>query len=140
MNRSAVLFVLVAIVAAPAMAVDFGVRGGIVFDPLDAFVGIEALTPIQGRLFFNPNVEYVSADDDFVTLNADVHYDFDSGLRNRYLWAGAGLALVVGNGSDLGVNILAGIGIRTGRTIPYAQAKLLVADDTKLSLGAGIRF
>jgi hypothetical protein len=127
--------------ALPAVAADFdwGVRGGLYLDPTDFFLGVEALTPISGNFFFNPNIEHVFSDDSFTSVNADVHYDF--GRRGRhFMWAGAGLALILDNDTDVGANLLAGVGRRWGTLIPYAQAKVVLADDTKVAIGGGIRF
>lgn len=151
--KSAVrLFVFAAVVAAcvsvPAQAqVDWGVRAGMYLDETEPFVGAEAIMPISRSWFFNPNVELVLADDEFVTINADVHYDFGS-RRDRFTWLGAGLAAIVGDegdnrgddDTDFAVNLLGGIGGRWGSTVPYAQVKAILADETEVAIGAGLRF
>jgi hypothetical protein len=62
-------------------------------------------------------------------------------------WLGAGLALVdrenrFGNGSsDVGLNLLGGVGFLRGRPVrPYLQAKILLSDDTEGVVAVGIRF
>ena len=62
-----------------ASAVDFGVRGGWYFDAGKPFLGVEAITPVARRIFFNPNLEYVFLGDDqnLLTINSDFHYDFN---------------------------------------------------------------
>lgn len=124
---------------------DFGVRTGMYIDVGDPFIGFEALTPIAGNFFFNPNVEWVFIDGgDLATLNADVHYDLDLDT-DYYVWVGAGLAAIYENLGesefDIGANALGGIGWRVGSWIPYAQAKILISDVNDEVVGAvGIRF
>lgn len=142
--------ILLAFASMPAFAQfgsewDFGVRTGLYIDTGDPFIGFEALTPITGNWFFNPNVEWVFAEGgDLATLNADVHYDLNLRTRN-FVWVGAGLAGIYDNFGDsefdIGANILAGIGMRYGTWIPYAQAKVLVSDANDEIVGAvGVRF
>ncbi|MHB0970122.1 MAG: hypothetical protein ACYC7A_21065 [Thermoanaerobaculia bacterium] len=145
--KSAVRVLLVvaafAAFAVPAQAqVDWGIRGGVYLDETDPFLGLEALTRISGNWFFNPNVEFVFSDDEFTTVNADVHYDFAQ-RGEHTMWAGAGLAGIfgaAGDDSEFGANLLFGIGRRWGSMIPYAQAKAIIADDNEVVVGGGIRF
>lgn len=143
--------ILLAFASMPAFAQfgsewDYGLRTGLYIDTGDPFIGVEAITPITGNLFFNPNVEWVFVDGgDLATLNADVHYDLN--LRtDYYVWVGAGLAGIYDNLSgdsefDIGANLLGGIGWQYGTWIPYAQAKVLVSDANDEVVGAlGIRF
>jgi hypothetical protein len=132
----------------PASAVDLGVRGGYYFEVGDPFLGVEVITPVARRIFFNPNLEYVFVGEglSYLTLNADFHYDFPMRGSN-FVWAGAGLGLVridpegPDNGdTDPALNLLAGVGFRTGKVIPYFQAKLIVEDDTEFVLAFGVRF
>ena len=146
--------VAVTLAATPAAAVDFGVRGG-VYDDADAgFIGGELLMGVTGRWFFNPNLEYVFVDDGSLwTLNADVHYDFPSrdGLA---LWAGGGPAVIFretdpprscprcegDDETDIGLNLLGGVGLIRGSMRPYLQGKLILSDGTEASLAVGLRF
>lgn len=127
--------------ALPAMAadIDWGVRGGAYLDPTDPFLGVEALMPISGNFFFNPNIEHVFADDSFTTVNADVHYDFGQ-KGEHFIWAGAGVAVLLDNDTDVAPNLLFGVGRTWGSLIPYAQAKVILDDDTIGVIGGGIRF
>lgn len=123
-----------------------GARFGIYTDVSEAFLGGELLVGVDHRLFFNPNVEVVLVDDgSYMTFNADFHYDFPQ--RSTTFWLGAGLAVIridppgpFGADSDVGANLLAGLGFRAGSVIPYLQAKVIVGDDTELALAAGLRF
>lgn len=144
------LTVLLALASMPAFAQfgeewDFGVRTGYYIDTGDPFIGFEALTPITGNFFFNPNVEWVFADGgDLATINADVHYDLDLNT-DYYVWVGAGLAGIYDNFGDsefdIGANLLGGIGWQFGTWIPYAQAKLLVSDvNDEVVAAVGVRF
>jgi hypothetical protein len=129
--------------AAPAEGqrnIDWGVRGGVWFDETDAFVGVEAITPLTDKIFFNPNVEVIFRDqDEDIAINADAHYDFDAGT-DRFIWAGAGVAALLGDDDDFGVNVIGGYGVDLGSVIPYGQFKVFFADDAEASFGVGIRF
>lgn len=143
-----------AIPAAPASAVDFGVRGGVYDDADSAFVGGELLFQISPRWYFNPNLEYVFVDDgDLFTLNGDFHYDFDTS-GNVAVWAGGGPAVLLidddddrgrrrdddDGDTDFGANLLAGVGMKSGAVRPYLQGKVILADETEAVLAVGIRF
>jgi len=140
-------------VAAPAEAVDFGVRAGVYTDEGDGFVGGELLFPLTERWYFNPNVEWVFVDNgDLFTVNGDFHYDFDTDF-NGYVWAGGGPALIVrdndpprrrgGNDdaeTDVGLNLLGGVGWQVEGLTPYVQGKVLISDDSEAVLAVGLRF
>lgn len=140
---------VVVLAPAPAQAqVDFGVRGGFYSDSEAGFVGLELLFGLTRQWFLNPNFEYVFVDDgDLSTVNLDVHYDLRTGNAPYYLWLGGGPALVLrddergGDDTELGLNLLAGLGFGKGEAIrPYVQGKILVADETEAVLGVGVRF
>lgn len=124
--------------------VRFGIRAGEYTDVSEPFLGAEIITPIGGNWFFNPNVEWVFLDDgDLATINADIHYDFSTGSR-AFVWAGGGLAVVYENvgesETDLGANVLAGVGWNVGEVIPYVQIKGLLGDRDDFVVMGGIRF
>jgi hypothetical protein len=132
----------------PARAVDFGVRAGVVVDDSDPYVGLELLAPIgHPGWYFNPNVEFVDADSgDRLSANLDVHYDFQTGT-NYTIWGGAGAAWVHTDAprggkdqDDAALNLLGGIGWKLEGMTPYAQIKVVVADDSTIQAGVGIRF
>ena len=134
--------------AAPAAAVDLGVRGGYYFDVEEPFVGVELITPVARRIYFNPNLEYVFVGEglSYLTLNADFHYDFPTRGSN-FVWAGAGLGLVRvdpdgpdNSDTEPALNLLAGVGWRTGGVIPYVQAKVIVDGGSEFVLAFGVRF
>lgn len=139
--------VLVAAAGVPASAADLGVRGGYYFDASEPFLGVELITPVHRRIFFNPNVEWVFVEDTtYLTFNADFHYDFPM-RGSTMVWAGAGLGLLYADpegddnsDTDPALNLLAGIGFRTGGVIPYFQAKLIVNGGSEFALAFGIRF
>ncbi len=140
-----------ALPADPASAVDFGLRAGVYDDADEVFVGGELLFQLAPRWFFNPNLEYVFVDDgDLITVNGDVHYDFPVDF-NGYVWAGAGLAVISDDrprpprrrdddDTDVGVNLLAGVGWRANGLVPYIQGKVILADETEAVLAFGLRF
>jgi hypothetical protein len=143
MAAAVLLSVLAA--AAPARADMFGVRAGFYTDVEEPFIGVEFLAGIGNRVYFNPNFEYVFTDDpDFMTFNADFHYDFRTRGR-AYVWAGAGLGVLYTNpeagdgNTDLGLNLLFGLGLK-GDVVPYVQGKVIVSDDTEFVIGVGLRF
>jgi len=140
---AALLFTLPVAAQADPM---FGVRLGLYTKASDPFLGGELLFRIVPDLYFNPNLEVVLGSGRYLTLNADVHYDLPAG-RRTFVWIGGGLAVVdrkpegAGEGhTDLGVNLLAGLGARHGRVVPYAQAKVILKDDSEFVIGVGLRF
>jgi hypothetical protein len=150
--RSAVL--AAAAVAASAFAlparadVDPDVRAGVYTDGSDGFVGAGVLWDLgnRGRWYANPNLEAVLVDNgNFFTLNGDVHYDMDVDTP-FFLWVGGGPAVLWADPdrgdseTDFGVNLLAGIGARRGTVRPFAQVKLVIADDSQLVFALGLRF
>ena len=145
-------FALVAALAAPAAVsadegVMFGVRGGYYFEVEDPFLGAELLLRLGHRFYFNPNFEYVFVDNrDYMTFNADFHYDFPTDGRN-FVWAGAGLALVridpenrQPTDTDAAANLLLGAGLGGRGVVPYLQGKLILKDNTEFVLAVGLRF
>jgi len=140
MTAIASLFTLTA-----AAQVHWGVRAGEYTDTSKPMVGVEAITPIARSLYFNPNVEWVLADGgDLATFNADVHYDFDT-RSNVFAWFGGGLAAIYDNihgsdNTDLGVNVLGGVGWDLDTVIPYVQIKRIISDDDEFVIAGGIRF
>jgi hypothetical protein len=138
--------ILLAVPAAAQADPRFGVRFG--YYTADApFLGAELLLRIVPEIYFNPNVEAVLVHDGhYFTANGDFHYDFRSG-RRTFTWLGAGLAIVDRDAEgpaegdiDVGFNLLAGIGARRGRVIPYAQLKLILRSDSQFVIGVGLRF
>jgi len=134
--------------ARSASAIDFGVRAGAYVEDQDPFVGLELLSAMgSSDWYFNPNVEFVFAEErDRVALSFDFHYDF---LRtgSYYVWGGGGLAGIhtdsgrgQGSKTDLGIDLLGGVGWRLEGFTPYAQLKIVVAEDSELVAGVGIRF
>lgn len=138
-----VVLALAAVALTPASAqaqVDWGARVGLVLDGTEPLFAVEAIMPISGNFFFNPNVEHVFGDEDFTSINADVHYDFDAGRRDRFFWVGAGAAAILADDTDFGANAFVGYGVDTGSLIPYVQGKVLFADSTEASISLGVRF
>lgn len=143
----------------PALAeaqfdIDLGIRGGLYSDAEAGFVGAELLIPVTRSWYFNPNYEYVFVDDgDLSTLNIDAHYDLP--LRSPfYVWLGGGVAVIFAEDeirrgrridteeeTDVGLNLLAGLGFGKGQAIrPYVQGKLVIADETEAVIAVGLRF
>ena len=148
---TALSMAVMSLAARPAAAdVDVGVRGGYYTDAEEGFLGVDLLMQIQDtRWFFNPNLEYVFVDPgDLATLNLDVHYDLDTDNDDLYIWLGGGPAIIFRdddrpNGddeTDLGLNLLGGIGWQLESVVPYFQAKAIIADDNEVVLAVGVRF
>lgn len=124
-----------------------GLRIGYYTDAEKVFLGGELLTPVARSIYFNPNVEYVLADNfTYMTFNGDFHYDFPS-RHPSFVWVGAGLAASYVNpdgpadgSTDVGLNLLAGVGLSHGPTIPYFQGKVILSDNTEFVIGFGVRF
>lgn len=125
-----------------------GVRGGAYFEVDEPFIGVELLFPLGGRLWFNPNFEWVFVDRrDVASLNADLHYDLDTSGAYMF-WLGAGLGLRYNKlerpGADgdwdPGLNLLAGVGFGSGGFVPYIQAKYYIGDFNEFVLAGGFRF
>ena len=139
--------ILLAVPAATQADPRFGVRVGYYTEAEDPFIGAELLFRIVPEIYFNPNVEVVLVDNGrYLTANGDFHYDFYQS-RRTFLWLGAGLAVLnrdpegpADGDTDLGLNLLGGIGARRGRVIPYAQAKIILKSDTEFVIGVGLRF
>jgi hypothetical protein len=133
--------------ASPAPRTQFGVRTGVYTDVSAAFIGAEVLTPIASAWYFNPNLEYAAGgvDNDVLTVNGDFHYDFIVD-RPYFVWAGGGPAVIFrevqpgDRESDLGVNVLGGIGWKKPQVTPFVQTKITVARDTEAVLALGLRF
>ncbi len=128
----------------------FGVRAGEYTEAGDPFVGLELNTQLRNNVWLNPNLEYVFRDNgDLATLNFDLHYDFDVPAP-LLVWAGAGPALVYSkrelprgrsdSQTDLGLNLLGGVGWEAGNLVPYIQAKALISDDNEFVVAFGLRF
>lgn len=140
---------LAALLAAPAAAVDFGVRAGGYLEDEDPFVGLELLARMgSSDWFFNPNVEFVSGGErDRIAASFDFHFDFRQ-TSGYSLWAGLGPTVIVveddrrgrDDETDVGANLLGGIGWNLSGMTPYAQLKLVLADDAEIVAGVGIRF
>ena len=134
---------------------DFGVRGGAYTDngegsSEDAFLGAEALFSMDNthHWYGNPNVEHAFVDQgDLTSLSFDFHYDFVNN-KTMSFWGGAGPTVLFTDGeayanqpgTDYGANVLLGFGSTTGTVRPYAQMKVVFADDNTAVIGAGVRF
>lgn len=159
-GRAVWLLTVASLFLIPATAqaqIDFGVRGGFYSDADAGFLGAELLTPlpISRGWFFNPNFEYVFVDDGHLyTLNLDAHYDLRTGAPYS-VWLGGGPAVIFSgfdapagcrrcesdDETDLGLNLLAGLGIWPRNPIrPYVQGKVTLSDNTEASIAFGLRF
>jgi hypothetical protein len=144
------LAIAISMLAAPsAQAVDGDLRAALYTDENAVGVGAGILAGMGNSQswFFNPNVEAAFGDDeDVISLNGDVHYDF-ADTKDVTFWMGGGPAVVVsqpdGDGdsdTDAGLNLLTGLGDKDGSLRPYAQVRGLISDESEVVLAGGIRF
>lgn len=125
-----------------------GIRTGIYSNSNSIFLGGEIIAPIGNRWDINPNIEYVfEPHSTYVAFNADFAYFAPVDVRNIYIWGGGGLGLLYekpvdsNNGAtNLGVNLLGGIGFQAGSVMPYIQPKIILKNNSEFVLEFGLRF
>ena len=144
-------FVLALLMTLSVSAARAGVNGDVragVSDGDAVSIGGGVLTPVgkSSRWYFNPNVEVAMGDHkDVVAMNGDFHYDLAEGSGPAF-WVGGGPAVLVvnpdvgSNNTDLGLNVLTGVGAKHGQVRPFAQLRGTVADDSQVTIAGGIRF
>jgi len=129
-------------------AVDADVRAGVFMDANAVGFGAGILAPMgtDSRWYFNPNMEVGVGDrENIVTMNGDFHYDIPQ-HSSVSVWMGGGPAVLVtdpSNGesrTNMGLNVLTGVGGTTGQVRPFAQLKGIVANQGQVVLQGGIRF
>lgn len=148
-GRSTLFFLIGLACALPARAgsdVSAGARLGYYSDAGAPFAGGELILVVARAVYFNPNLEVVFKQDSYLSFNADFHYDFHR-TRDTTVWAGAGLGVLArnppgpgGGRTDLGLNLLFGVGFPRRSATPYLQAKVIAKDDSEFSVGLGVRF
>jgi len=136
-------------IAAPKMAragVDGDVRAGVT-DGDRVAVGGGLLTQVGSsrHWYFNPNVDMTMGDHrDQFAMNGDFHYDLDT--SGPAFWIGGGPAVMVvdregaDNDTDVGLNVLTGIGKKRGDVRPFGQLRGTIADDSQVQIVGGVRF
>jgi hypothetical protein len=138
--------------AAPASGADpqFGLRASAYLEDADPAAGVEVLFPLAAAEWaVVPNAEVVFDDDrDRWVLNVDVQRALRTESEYAF-WVGGGVAWIhfdddrrrgEDEEDDLGLNLLAGVGWRLEGMTPYAQLKVVAADDAELVASVGIRF
>ncbi len=139
---------LVILGTSPARATDADVRASIFPDADAVGLGAGVLTPVgeDGHWYFNPNMEVAFGDTrDRLAVNGDFHYDFASG-RSTSVWFGGGPALImtdpdIGDShTDIGLNVLTGVGGTRGRVRPFGQVRGVFGEDGQVVLSGGVRF
>ena len=138
MKRFMPVFVFLLVSVAANAQVRWGARVGVVDG--EPMAGGDVILKIAENFYFNPGLEISGYG---FTANADAHYDLQL-MRDAAFWVGAGIALINPEEQDLdvGVNLLAGLGTKTGRYIYYTQLKRTSpAEGDGFTTGAvGIRF
>jgi len=130
-------------------AVDADVRAGIYPNADAVSVGGGVLANVGGadsHWYFNPNVEVAMGDrKDIVAMSGDFHYDFDPNSSTAF-WMGAGPAVLVtdrrdaASDTDLGMNVLTGVGAKHGQVRPFAQLRGTMSNQSQVTIAGGIRF
>jgi hypothetical protein len=146
------MLIAAAVILRPAAtrASDVGFRVGYLVDAEAFSMGMEMLTSLdrENAWFFNPNFEVaVGEERNVASLNGDFHYDFDT-QSDAAVWLGAGPALLItdpdrpdsDNDVDPALNLLLGVGARTGSYRPFAQIKGVLSDNSDAAISVGIRF
>jgi hypothetical protein len=132
---------------------DFPDRDRVIDDDSGVSLGVELLTRIAHRVYFNPNIDYIFVDGGKeATFNADFHYDFPTHSRTM-VWLGAGAGIHwqdpnddlrfrhgVETETDPLVNLFVGVGYNGHGAIPYAQVKYVASSNPGFQLMAGLRF
>ncbi len=155
MNRTAcVILASLTLLASTAGANDWGLRGGVTFDPDQVHVGAHMYA---GELFDNgyflPNVEIGFGDDvTLIAINPELVYRFDQRTKSHWgFYVGGGLGINIvnwdddhhgdGSDTDLGVNILGGMarGLSSGNEL-FLELKLGVADSPDAKITVGVTF
>jgi hypothetical protein len=134
--------------SAMASGVDTDIRAGVYTDADAVGFGAGVLTPVSSdrRWYFNPNLEVGFGDrENLIAMNGDFHYDF-SQSSSMSVWMGAGPAFLItdpseGNSrTDVGLNLLTGVGAKNGSVRPFGQLKGIVSDNSQVVLQGGLRF
>jgi hypothetical protein len=134
--------------SAMASGVDTDIRAGVYTDADAVGFGAGVLTPVSSdhRWFFNPNLEVGFGDrENLIAMNGDFHYDF-SQTNSVSVWMGAGPAVLItdpseGNSrTDVGLNLLTGVGAKSGSVRPFGQLKGIVSDNSQVVLQGGLHF
>jgi len=148
---SFVAITAVLLISGEATASDVGIRAGYYFNANAASFGMEMLTPMngmEGQWYFNPNFDLALGDDNLAAFNFDFHYDFPTESKAA-VWAGAGPALLIvdhnsrfSDNTDVnaGLDLVVGIGAKTGTYRPYVQGKGVLSSNSEAALSVGIRF
>jgi hypothetical protein len=139
--------ILLAALPSPARAETFGVRGGFYAEAGEPFVGAELLLRVSPKIQVVPNFEWVLVDEGEQFVGSlDAHYDLSCSCSTQtVIYAGAGLAVLSREVSDtahtdVGLNLLGGVGLRLGPVLPYVQIRGTISDTSELSIGVGLRF
>jgi hypothetical protein len=128
-------------------------RGGVYTNADEGFIGGGLISDMSPTWYFNPNVEWVFSEGNYVTVNADIHKDLNNSGSGPAVWLGAGPAMVVTNttnpdltprpgvsDTDFGLNLIGGVGAKYGSARPFGQLKYMVSDRNQLSMALGLRF
>jgi len=128
--------------AVTAPAPRFGGHVGYNFDVDEVVLGAQLSYPMTSQVELYPSFDYYFVEGSLWSLNLDlkVHPPTRAGA----LYFGGGLAYTRAGdgagGSSTGLNLLAGLEGRRRATVPYVEAKLVLADQSAFQLVGGFSF
>jgi hypothetical protein len=128
----------------------FILQAGTYFDIGEPFIGAGYQFPLNPRLSFVPNAEYVFVNNgDLYTVNLDSRYALNPAASNP-MWVGAGIGMIrreAGpfNDTDSALNLMWGINFDSytgnlGNFTPFISTRAILSDDSEVGLSFGIRF
>jgi hypothetical protein len=122
----------------PHMGPRFGVNSG----TDAALVGVHVRAPVSPRVEFYPSLDvHLPSRGSLLAFNADAKVLFPA--RSVEFFTGAGVNVMHRtqgpvNNTDLGLNVLGGVGTRTGWVHPFVEGRVIVNGDTSFQLMGGM--
>lgn len=122
-------------------------KGGAYLDHGDPYIGVGYTFPIDDRLTFTPNADYVFVDNgDLYSFNLDGKYEVNPSAANP-MWVGAGIGLIerdVGlvDNTDAALNVKWGMDFNNAseRMTPFVSTKAAFSDNSEFAVSVGVRF
>ena len=152
--RSKLRGVVLAVLLVPAIAavahtqtdrMHIGPHVAFEFDNQDFAIGAQFSVPVAKRLEVYPSFDYYFVDiGSLWALNADLKWRV-ARERPDWLYLGTGLNISRStNGNlhhtDAGLNLIVGVESLKGKVHPFGEGRLIVSDETRFQLAAGLNF
>lgn len=115
------------------------------FTNQDFAIGAQFSVPVAHHLEVYPSFDYYFVDPGSLwAVNADLKWRV-ARERPDWLYVGTGLNIArssVGtlHHTDAGLNLIAGVESLKGRIHPFGEGRLIVSDETRFQLAAGLNF